>query len=266
MQKSRNVKSNFKEALWWASIFLCIVVFVSGAMYIFKCYENANETKKLYSYLASYHDSLKEDTTGTTVIVESSVVEKSHLKECAELYKENTDLVGWIFIPGTDISYPVMQTSLENRDYYLKKDFYKNYNNYGSIYASEDCDVFAPSDNVTLYGHNMRDGSMFAQLTDYQEASFWGNHQYISFDTLYEHHIYQVVSAFKISADSSFRYHQFVNASTEAEFEEFVRNVKSREFYDTGIDFNFGDKMLCLSTCEYTLNNGRFVVVAKRIS
>ena len=185
-----------------------------------------------------------------------------------ELHNENTDMVGWLQIEGTKINYPVMQTSQDNANFYLYKDFDKKDSVRGSIYAAEICDVFEPSDNITLFGHNMKDGSMFAYLGNYYEKSTWENNPMIFFDTLTESHVYKIFAVFKTSGTDNvgFAYHLMADAKDEAEFNDFVATCKQLSFYDTGITPVYGDKLLCLSTCEYTIDNGRFVVAAVRIS
>ena len=188
----------------------------------------------------------------------------------AELYRLNTDIVGYISAPGVlQMDYPVMQHP-DSKDYYLQKDFYKAYSTHGCLYVKEDCDVVTPSDNLTIYGHNMKDGSMFAGLLQYQYEDFYKAHPTFTFETLTEKYEYQIIAVFKTSgytSEGGYPYHKFVNASSEAEFNEFISAIKdsSRQFYDTGVTAQYGDKLITLSTCEYTLNNGRFVVVAKRI-
>lgn len=262
--------------LWWISFVICIVMFNCGACCFVLYYIEANEVAETYDYIASVHDSALEkdshvihktpENPKSEVIVGDPVKERNYLEECEELYKMNSDLVGWISFPETVINYPVVQSTRNNRDFYLDHDFNKAYSRYGCIYASEDCDVFKPSDNITIYGHHMNNGSMFASLTKYESKEYWRTHQYFTFDTLYEHHTYQVVAVFKISAESSFRYHMFTDAVDENDFNNFISNIRRRQFYDTGIGIEYGDKLVCLSTCEYTLSDGRFVVVGKRIS
>ena len=185
-----------------------------------------------------------------------------------ELHDQNSDMVGWLQIENYKINYPVMQTSMDNANFYLYKDFDKNDSVRGSIYAAEICDVFEPSDNITLFGHNMKDGSMFAYLGNYYEKSAWENNPLIFFDTLTESHVYKIFAVFKTSGTDNvgFAYHQMADAKDEAEFNQFVATCKELAFYDTGITPVYGDKLLCLSTCEYTIDNGRFVVAAVRIT
>lgn len=184
-----------------------------------------------------------------------------------EIYEMNNHVVGWIKMEGTQMDYPVMQTP-EEPNFYLYRNFDKADSTRGCIYAREVCDINEPSDNITLFGHNMADGSMFACLNAYTSKAAWENNSLIFFDTLNEYHTYKIFAVFKTSANvgQGFSYHQFVDADNEEEFNEFVSTCKKLAFYDTGITPVYGDKLICLSTCEYTLDNGRLVVAAVRIT
>jgi sortase B len=221
-----------------------------------------------YGYEDEYYtpDVIDEpENTPTRPVLESG---SDFLPWYEELHSQNTDMVGWIQIENTKINYPVMQTSQDNANYYLYRDFDKNDSVRGSIYAAEICDVFKPSDNITLFGHNMKDGSMFAYLGNYYEKSTWEENSLIFFDTLTESHVYKIFSVFKTSGTDNvgFAYHLMADAADEEEFNEFIATCKELAFYDTGITPVYGDKILCLSTCEYTIDNGRFVVAAVRIT
>lgn len=269
-------KGSIYSILWWVGLILCLLVLIGGSCIFLMYRQESTTVSGTYSELVELrNEALKQGdsqpvrvipTADLQAIVEGGVIKKHFLRECTKLYELNNDLVGWVSFPDTVINYPVMQTKLDNRDYYLYRDFYKKYNRYGCVYVAEDCNVFKPSDNVTLYGHHMLDGSMFASLVQYEDPKYWKKHQYFTFDTLYEHHTYQVVAAFKISASSDFRYHMFTDASSPEDFAKFWGEIEKRQFYDTGIDAVYGDKIVCLSTCEYSLGDGRFVVVGKRIS
>lgn len=169
----------------------------------------------------------------------------------------------------TKINYPVMQ-SKDNPNFYLRHGFDKSYTVYGCPYVQENCDVDAPSDNLVIYGHHMNDNSMFAGLMKYADKSFWEKHKIIQFDTLTEKGKYEVVAAFKteVYTDSpnSFRYYDFVNADTEDDFDAYIAKCKELAIYDTGVNAEYGDKLITLSTCEYSHNNGRMVVVAKKVA
>ena len=189
------------------------------------------------------------------------------LEEFGELYQMNSDIVGWMKIPGVDVDYPVMHTP-DNPEFYLRRNFDKEKNTRGCLFIQKECDVFAPSDNITIYGHHMRDGSMFGKLDKYRKAAFREENPYIYFDTLTELHTYEVMAVFLTTASvgEGFSYHRFVNAASEAEFDKFVDQCQKLALYDTGIDAQYGDKLICLSTCEYSQTNGRLVVVAKRVA
>lgn len=272
-------KSTRRKILYYSLIGIFSAVFLISAIYLGSYFIRSHEASSDYDDLSDKRNDVlatmpdptdpkpvpTDPNTGETIVTEPT--EPTILPELAPFYEMNNDMVGWISIPDTKINYPVMQTP-NNKDYYLYRNFKKMGSDWGAIYAREVCNINRPSDNITLYGHHMKDGSMFAGLDKFKTKSFWENHQTFTFDTLYERHTYQIWAVFKTSAnlDQGFAYHHFSDAANEEEFNEFVSTVKSLAFYDTGITPEFGDKMLTLSTCEYTLDNGRFVVVALRIS
>ncbi len=194
--------------------------------------------------------------------------DKDYLAEYYELYQQNNDMVGWIKVEDTNINYPVMQ-SIDEPNFYLKHKFDKTYSAYGCPYVQENCDVQKPSDNIIIYGHHMNDGSMFTGLMKFTDKSFWENHKTIEFDTLTDRNQYEVIAVFKTvvytDSEDSFKYYEFTDAENEEEFDEYVAKCKELSLYDTGVTAEYGDKLISLSTCEYSHNNGRLVVVAKRV-
>lgn len=212
----------------------------------------------------SVQPSASSGETGASEATEPAV--PGILPEYAELYALNEDLVGWIYVPDTNIDYPVMQTDRE-KDFYLHRDFYREYSSHGMIYADEKCDINEPSDCVVLYGHNKDDGTMFGDMDFFWNENYYKAHKTLYFDTLTTHYEYEIVTVFNTTATlgEGFEYHLFVDAADEAEFDEFVNTCKSLALYDTGVDAQYGDKLLLLSTCEYSHTNGRLVIVAKRV-
>ena len=212
----------------------------------------------LYSNLAAVS---KQDTQQE--IASQSLVQPT----IRNLYLENTDMVGWIQIEGTNIDYPVMQTSADP-NYYLKHDFEKNYTDYGCPFMQADCDALTPSDNLILYGHNMKDGSMFADLSKYRSKDFWQSHKTVRFDTARGSCAYEIFAVIhttvQADATDAFPFYRFVNAVAPEDFADYVSACQSRVLYDTGISAEYGDKLLTLSTCDNITDDGRLLVIAKQ--
>ena len=179
------------------------------------------------------------------------------------LFDQNSDFVGWISIDGTNINYPVMWTP-NNPNYYLKHSFEKEYSDYGVPYIDEDC-VMGESNNYVIYGHHMKNETMFHDLCNYASKDFYVEHPTIKFGTLFGFGEYQIVAVFRFDMNNdTFRYNQFTDMDEE-HFKNFMNSVHLRQLYDTGVDAEYGDHLITLSTCEYTYTNGRFVVVAKKV-
>lgn len=183
----------------------------------------------------------------------------------AALHARNPDCVAWITIDGTVIDYPVMHRP-DKKDYYLNRDFNGKKSSAGTLYISEICDP-KTSDNVLIHGHNMNSGKMFAALTKYKKRSFYEDHRYIRFETLDGAYTYEVIFALTtpVYTGNDFKYYNFATARNEAEFDAYIAQCARRALYDTGLSASYGDKLLTLSTCEYSQKNGRMLVVAKRI-
>ncbi len=188
-------------------------------------------------------------------------------KKYARLYKYNPDFVGWIKIDDTDIDYPVMQSMYEE-EYYIYRDYDKQSSSAGTLFVDTSCDI-AMSDNVLIYGHNMHTGKMFHDLLEYENEEFYKKHKTFTFNTIYEDGTYEVIAAFRTKIYevdyTGFKYYQFFDASTEEEFMNYVKNCVSMTPYTIVNDVEYGDKLLTLSTCAYHTDNGRYVVVAKKI-
>ncbi len=274
-------KAKLKKYLFPGLIALFAIIFIISAIVLIKYFVNAKKTGDQYDELANL---VQQDQTAPDSDKDSSVnpalpavVEITHpttgqqmkiLREYATLFQMNPDMAGWIRIEGTKVDYPVMHTP-DRGSYYLLRDFYGKSNNHGCIYAYATSDVFTPSDNVTIGGHNMRDDSMFGTLHNYNDPEFCKEHPYITFDTIFEHHTYQIIAVFYTTdyLETGFAYHWFVNG-TEEEFNEFVATAKSLSLYEIEETAVYGDKLITLSTCDddYVDSHGRFAIVAKRIS
>lgn len=268
-----------KKSVYIVAIVVLLLVFGVSAFMVGSYIVEGKQQEEKYDALSELKNSVKETATQPTAAATEETSpegtfgeaeirdENGMLVEYGELYAMNDDLVGWLRIDGTELDYPVMQTP-DEPNFYLYRDFEKKDSTRGSIYAREECDINEPSDNITLYGHNMRDGSMFQCLNNYIYKETWENNPLIFFDTLYEYHVYKIFAVFKTEAsiNKGFKYHNMIEAEDKEDFDQFIATAKELAFYETDITPQYGDKVICLSTCEYTLENGRLVVAAVRIS
>ncbi len=185
-----------------------------------------------------------------------------------DLYNQNKSLIGWVKIADTVIDYPVMQTV--NNEYYLDHNFNQEYDKNGSIFLDAACSVYPRSTNLIIYGHHMKSGKMFGSLQKYQNESYYKEHKYIEFDTIYETGTYEVMFVFRDKVysqeDVNFKYYEFVDAHSEEEFNSYMDEMAALSYYETGVVAQFGDQLLTLSTCDYQQDNGRFVVVARKVN
>ena len=190
----------------------------------------------------------------------------SMLPELKDIYALNDELVGWINIPDTVIDYPVVQA--EDGEYYLSHDFYGEENVNGQIILDAMCDPYTPSYNLILSGHHMKNGSMFGGLPEYRNRSYWESHKLLEFDSLMERKLYVVFACF-YSADydedeTGFRYNAVIDYKMDAD--RWLEEIEENQLYDTGIQREFGDEFITLTTCDRARHrNGRFVVVGRRI-
>ena len=240
------------------SIFLIVMLvasFVTSITYILFNYKKDREQEVIFEELEQ------------VIIVEENnkEQEKDESINLQELYNINNDFIGWLKIENTNINYPVMQTGEDKKDYYLYKNFYKKYSQMGTPYIAEFCNV-QESDNLIIYGHHINSNKMFGELEKYKNKKFYDNHKIIKFNTIYGKANYEIIAVFKTVAYTGFNYYKFFNANSEQEFNTFIQKCKGLSFYDTEETAEYGDKLITLSTCEYSNKNGRLVVVAKRIT
>ena len=201
---------------------------------------------RMYRQLAAQTEKIPDDSVSTG---------NDFLPQYQALYAQNSDLAGWIQIDGTSINYPVIQ-SKQNPDFYLKHNFEKADSPHGCPYVQANCDLQTPSDNILVYGHNMKDGTMFSDLLQYKRESFWEQHRIIRFDTLTAQAEYTVMAVFRGEAEDLFAYYRCT----------YVDACKNASLYETGVTAAYGDKLITFSTCDDSGKNSRVVVVAKRIT
>ncbi|MCR5627510.1 MAG: class B sortase [Lachnospiraceae bacterium] len=191
------------------------------------------------------------------------------LPKYQSLYKKNKNLIGWLTIEGTDINYPVMKSIHGNGEFYLDHDYNGKEDRNGTLFMDDNCDVIKPSENWLIYGHNMKSGKMFGNLTDYKNQAFYETHPTVKFDTIYETGVYKVIYAFESrvyeESEIAFKYYQFIDPASEAEFNSGIKEMEAASYIKSPYTVSYGDRLLMLSTCDYDEANGRFVVVCVRM-
>lgn len=261
-------------------IFLCIGLFIISTVGTY-----------MYLYLHTTHESSSELQDLKDLIVEVPIEDDNNTPsdmpkdktnlgggndgheltvrtkpDFSKLVEQNSDFVGWITIEGTNIDYPVMQTP-GDEEYYLHRNFYKKYDYAGVPFCNSAADIERPSDNIVIYGHHMRAGTMFNHLTLFQKQDFYKNHKTFTFDTIYRTGTYEIIGVCLTHVnEGAFPYWEVVDCSEE-EFNEYVKWIASKSIYKTdGIgDVKYGDKLVTLSTCAYHVTNGRLIVIGKLI-
>ncbi|MBQ2827744.1 MAG: class B sortase [Clostridia bacterium] len=187
----------------------------------------------------------------------------------ASLKEQNKDFKAWLVVPGANISLPVVQTT--NNDKYLDTGFNGKWLSGGTAFIdSNNKSVFSDM-NTVIYGHNMRDGSMFGSIKNYKTLDTFKKNPLVYVYTENKNYVYKIYSVFLTSAVKSddngyvFAYN-FINLSSSENFASFMEELKTRSYYNTGVDYQEGDKLLTLSTCDRTvMKNGRLVLVARLV-
>lgn len=254
-RKKKQIKQNKKLKI--AVLGILIFIFAIGIGYIgYYIYNNfKSQNEPVLSNIAVDDKQITETKT-------------ERILQLEELKKQNNDIIGWIEIENTIINYPVLQC--EDNNFYMTHNYKKEYSAEGSIFLDKDYNWELPSSNLLLYGHNNKNKTMFAELLNYKEESYYKEHPTIRFTTLAEDKTYEIIAVFKSrvyykSEKDVFRYYYFINAENEEEYNNYINESKKASLYDTGKTATYGDQLLTLSTCEYSQEDGRFVVVAKKV-
>ena len=246
-----------------AMIFFAVLFLVSAGMLLKRYLEDRRTENEFASLAAQVETQPAAEGTGAAP---QQTQTQDPAEKFAALRQRNEDFIGWISIEGTNLDFPVMYRP-DSKDFYLRHGFDGEYSNYGVPYLDEDCTLTAEnrSQNLVIYGHNMKTGTIFGCLTDYKKADTYRKHPVIEFDTLYGDGSYEVFAAFAIDVveEPDFAYYDAIDLD-ESAFNAFVAEVKRRSDVDSGITPVYGEDLITLSTCEYSTANGRYVVCARR--
>lgn len=205
--------------------------------------------------LASIEEASGEDGEESDT---NSLIPMSRI-DLASLQAINPEAVGWIEIPGTAISYPLLHTS--DNSYYLSHTFRDEKNSNGSIFIETSNAADFSDLHTIIYGHNMKSGSMFGGLKNFQKESYFEEHPYVYVDLADGSHCYEIFSCHQAEVtDVTYS----VGYSADDIYASFLNDIKAASVYDTGVDVGVDDQVITLSTCT-SGSQKRFVVHAKKL-
>ena len=258
------MKKNNKNLKRKIIYYILITIIILSSIYIIKhlkMQKEAKEESELLNKIDIMENTIDLNKNKNTIEINEETERMTKIKK---LQEENSDIVGWIEVEGTNINYPVLQG--EDNEYYLTHNYKKEKSQKGSIFLSKDYDLKLPSDNLLIYGHNLISGQMFNNLLKYKDREFYEKHPNIRFTTAKEDFKFEIFSVFysKVflkSEENVFRYYNFVTAKSEKDYNNFVENAKKASIYDTNKEAEYGDRLITLVTCSYHVEDGRFVVI-----
>lgn len=214
-------------------------------------------------------EAVEETKIVDTIEVDESKVTKESTKRMIQvksLQQENSDVVGFLEIENTNISYPVLQGN--DNEYYMTHNYKKEKSKNGAIFLDKDYDWNIPSNNYLIYGHNLNNGTMFQELLKYADESYYKEHPTISFTTADEEGVYDIISVFRskvyYTSDNVFKYYFFINPKTKEEYNDYIKNIKENSLYNIEQTADYGTQLITLSTCSYHVKDGRFVIVGAK--
>jgi sortase B len=186
------------------------------------------------------------------------------LQTFERLQKKNKDIVAWIYIPSTNIDYPVVKGA--DNEFYLNHDALKKRSSAGALFLDFKNklgkDAKSSDKNLTIYGHHMKNGTMFKDLTKFRSKEFFNDNKYIYLDTKYIRETWEIFSVYITAADFNYRQPNFTSTK---EYTNFLKSIKSKSIYPTNVQFTANDSILTLSTCSYEFEDARLVVQARLV-
>lgn len=249
-----------QKGLWllWAAIFLfaaCKLIFYASDYYTNR--QILAEASRLYHQETAVSDTGLIETEQTADASDDKV-----RPQFQALLAINQDIVGWLTIDGTEVDYPILQA--EDNEFYLTRNYKKEQTRAGSIFLDFRNGIRGTDQNTVIYGHRMKDNSMFGSLKRYLDKKYFEAHPVIYYDTLYGSYDLEIFSVYRTTADVNYIRTSF---NSEHEYAEFIRQSKQRSEYDTGVNVSTSDRIVTLSTCDYVLDPeaGRLVVQARLV-
>lgn len=254
-----NRRDNKKQVILKLFFLIALIVFIGSAVYLTNYFLTAKKQDSIIDESRKLWHSSSSQSAGTAA-PSTSITDL--------MLAENSDFKGWITVPNTKIDNPIYQT--DNNDYYLTHNQKKQTSAYGALFF--DCENIITEEetdkNLVIYGHHMKNGSMFANLTKYRNLDFYKQNPTLEFSTLYKSSTYKVFSVFVLNAskedDNGYIYNiSRKNFLDDDDFNSWADEAYQRSLINTGVDVVNGDNIITLVTCVYDFDDARLVVMAR---
>ena len=239
------------------SVLLSAVTALSGFM-VYTQLSGRQKEKEEFDTLAEMVEVTPEKPNDEVVVPTDDT--SKPVRDLSGLFAQNSDCIGWLCIPGTAVNYPVMHTPQEPQKY-LRRSFYGEYSQSGVPFLDRRCGL--NSDNLIIYGHNMKNGTMFSSLRNYTDPAFCAAHSVIEFQTADGAEPYTVFTVAAVQKTDA--WYSFIHAADGADFSEQTAAILQKSLYDTGITPVYGRQIITLSTCYGSGKNGRLIVAAVKL-
>lgn len=245
-------KSARKNVFTLLCAVLIVAIVSSSALAVF------NVVTNISSHSTSADSGKSENVYTKMVAKYNDVVYPAGIQQkLTRLYAQNKETVGWLYIPGTSINTPIVQH--KDNDFYLTNNFYGSYTKYGCVYADYQCKRNTLSKNTVIYGHDMSCGTAFYDLNRYDDIEWYKKNPVIQYCTLSGNYTFLIYTAFLTTVDSKddggYMFNFIEPNMTDSNFAGFIEQVNQRALYTTGVDLKPSDRIINLSTCNYTYTN-----------
>lgn len=247
-----------------------VVLFVLIAVFLYSGYQLARYVYDGY-VSSKLNDRMKQQYENAQILqqerdhTEQGELMEEQLKQqyrqrFDQLLQINTDIVGWVSIEDTGIDFPVVQSS--DNDYYLNHNVEKKSSARGSIFMDYRNTDVNNDIHTVIYGHYMKDGSMFGELSKYKDAAYYHEHDVITFEGIEEPAKYQIFSVYIYSPEDQFFQYQFED---KPQYKGYLDKIIEKSMYDTGVKVTSNEQLLTLVTCTYEVADARLIIHAKRV-
>ncbi|MGN4126483.1 class B sortase [Lysinibacillus sphaericus] len=246
--------------------FLYLAIFLySGfvlAKYVYTYYETSKSLKEVQSIYEETLETIEKQADVSSTSTEDLMMKYTVRPQFNELLAVNDRMVGWISVDNTKLNNPILQA--DDNDFYLNHNFKNRESRAGSVFMDYRNDALDMSQNTILYGHAMKNGTMFGSLKNYLNQDYADAHRTIYLDTLYEGYDIEVFAAYETTIDFYYIETEF---KSDESFFQFIEQVQARSTIDMNIEIGPDDKILTLSTCKDSVmsDDHRFVVQGKLV-